>query len=93
MSEPFVLSLSKHTRLSTGSRRTGVKASQGRIHKLPVGLKNILIIKMLQQHRHTGMDCRYPDYMDVMFTSLPWLLDSGNPCRKDVILALAEVSL
>jgi hypothetical protein len=56
-------------------------------------VKTVLIIKMLQQHRHTGMDCRYPDYMDVMFTSLPWLLDSGNPCRKDVILALAEVSL
>jgi len=30
-----------------------------------------LIIKMLQKQRHTGMDYRYPDYMDVMFTSLP----------------------
>jgi len=31
------------------------------------------MIKLLQQQRHTGRDCRYPDTMDVMFTSLPWL--------------------
>jgi len=43
-------------------------------------------IKMLQQQRHTGMDCWYPDYMDVMFTSLPWHLDSGNPCRTTSLL-------
>ena len=24
-----------------------------------------LITKMLLQQRHTGMDCRYPDYMEV----------------------------
>ena len=39
-------------------------------------VKNFLIIKMLQQQRHTGIDCRYPDYMDVMFTCLPWRLGS-----------------
>jgi len=39
---------------------------------------------MLQQQRHTGMDCRYPDHMDVIIVSLPWLLGSGNPCRNDV---------
>jgi len=33
---------------------------------------------MHQQQRHTGMDCRYPDYMDVMFTCLPWRLGSGT---------------
>jgi len=51
-----------------------------------------LIIKLLQQQRHTGMDCRYPDYMDVIFTSLPWHLDSGNPCRNDESFTLAEAS-
>ena len=45
---------------------------------------------MLQQQRHTGMVCRYPDYMDVMFTCLPWRLDSGNPCRNDEHFTLAE---
>ena len=57
---------------------------------LPTGGRSVtlydLIKKMLQQQRHTGMDCRYPDYMDVMFTSLPWRLDSGNPCRTTSLL-------
>jgi len=55
------------------------------------GEKSHLIIKLLQQQRHTG-DCRYPDTMDVMFTSLPWHLDSGNPCRNDEPFTLAEAS-
>ena len=38
------------------------------------------------------MDCLYPSYIDVMFTSLLWLLDFGNLCRIDVILALAEAA-
>ena len=54
--------------------------------------KEILIIRMLQQQRHTGMDCRYPDYMDVMFTSLSWRLGSGNPCRNDEPFIFAEAS-
>ena len=36
------------------------------------------------------MDCRYLDYMDVMFTNHPWHLDSGNPCRNDEPFKLAE---
>jgi len=52
----------------------------------------LLIIRMLQQQRHTGMDCRHPDYVDVIFTSLPWRLDSGNPCRNDEPFTLAEAS-
>ena len=36
--------------------------------------------------------CRYPDYMDVMFTSLSWHLDSGNPCRNDEPFTIAEAS-
>ena len=27
--------------------------------------------------------CLYPDTMDVRFTSHPWHLGSGNPCRND----------
>ena len=52
----------------------------------------LIIIKILQQQRHTGMDCRYPDYMDVMFTCLTWRLGSGNPCRNDEPFTLAEAS-
>ncbi len=48
--------------------------------------KNDLISKMLQLSRHTSRDCRYPNYMDVMFTSLSWWLGSGNPCRNDEFL-------
>ena len=33
--------------------------------------KNDLIIKILQQQRHADMDCRYPDYMDVMLHAFP----------------------
>ena len=51
-----------------------------------------LIIKLLQQQRHTGMDCRYPDSMVVMFTYLPWYMDSGNPCRNDEPFTLADES-
>ena len=29
--------------------------------------------------------CRYPGHMEVNIACHPWLLDSGNPCRKDVI--------
>ncbi|HEY5139569.1 MAG TPA: hypothetical protein VIJ25_09690 [Methylococcales bacterium] len=36
--------------------------------------------------RHTGMDCRYPDHMDVISACHPWLLDSGNPCRNDALI-------
>jgi hypothetical protein len=36
--------------------------------------------------------CRYPDYMDVMFTCLPWRLGSGNPCRNNEPFILAEAS-
>ena len=59
---------------------------------LMIMVNSYLNIKMLQQQRHTGMDCRYPDYMDVMFTCLPWHLGSGNPCRNDEPFALAEAS-
>jgi hypothetical protein len=48
----------------------------------------ILIIKMLQQQRHSGMDCRNPDYRDVFIACHPWLLDLGNPCRDDDIFVI-----
>jgi hypothetical protein len=35
--------------------------------------------------RHLGMDCRDPEHMDVLKVCHPWLLDSGNPCRNDVL--------
>ena len=44
--------------------------------------------------RHTGMDCRYPEYREVNPVCPPWHLDSGNPpaipdrgrlCRNDEI--------
>ncbi len=40
-----------------------------------------ILIKIL---RHTGRDCRYLGHMEVNIACHPWLLDSGNPCRKDV---------
>ena len=31
-------------------------------------------------------------HMDVMFTCLPWRLGSGNPCRNDEHITLAEAT-
>ncbi|MEQ1544641.1 hypothetical protein [Methyloglobulus sp.] len=31
--------------------------------------------------------CRNPDHRDVFIACHPWLLDLGNPCRDDDILA------
>ena len=53
------------------------------LDELSEGTTFDLISKMLQLSRHTGRDCRHPNYMDVMFTSLSWRLGSGNPCRND----------
>jgi hypothetical protein len=47
---------------------------------------------MLPQQRHTGMDCRYPDDMDVIFTKLAGHRGSGNPCRNGKPPALAEAA-
>ncbi|MBS3955365.1 MAG: hypothetical protein KGZ88_20650 [Methylomicrobium sp.] len=55
-------------------------------------LKPYLIIKMLQQQRLSGRDCRNPDHKDVFGARHPWHLDLGNPpafpdrgrlCRDD----------
>ncbi|WP_305324689.1 hypothetical protein [Methylicorpusculum sp.] len=37
----------------------------------------------VNQHRHSGMDCRNPGHKDVKAQRHPWLLDPGNPCRGD----------
>jgi hypothetical protein len=50
--------------------------------------KNYHLIKMLQQQRHSGMDCRNPGYRDVFIACHPWLLDLGNPCRDDDIFVI-----
>lgn len=47
---------------------------------------------MLQQKRHIGSDCRYPDYMDVVDDCFLLLLDSGIPCRNGGIYAIGQGS-
>ena len=34
---------------------------------------------------HTGRDCRYPVAMEGRLDSPPCVLDTGNPCRNDVV--------
>ncbi len=33
--------------------------------------------------RHTGRECRYPEYREVNLAYPPWHLGSGTPCRND----------
>jgi hypothetical protein len=57
--------------------------------------KNTLISKILtpaiRRNRHTGRDCRYLGYRDVVSICHPWLLDSGNPCRNDVVYIMLRI--
>jgi len=49
---------------------------------------SFLICKLFQlnlKHRHSGMDCRNLGSMDGGIWGHPCNLDSGNPCRNDVI--------
>ncbi|MDO8846366.1 hypothetical protein [Methylicorpusculum sp.] len=42
-----------------------------------------LIIKIPQQQRLSGRDCRNPEHKEVFGARHPWHLDLGNPCRDD----------
>jgi hypothetical protein len=57
---------------------------------VPLQLAEAFLI--IRVPHHPGMDCRYPYTMNVMFTSLPWYVDSGNPCLNDEPFRLAEAS-
>ena len=48
--------------------------------------------KLFIKSRHTGRDCRYPEHREVNLACPPWRLDSGNPCRNDGVLSLAETT-
>ncbi|WP_157204916.1 hypothetical protein [Methylomonas methanica] len=47
---------------------------------LCVATQRVTTIKL---SRHTGRDCRNPDYKDVKSHRHPWPLDPGNPCQGD----------
>ncbi|GEM_PF-1401015 len=54
-----------------------------------------LISKLFQlnsKHRRSGRDCRNPVAMDGNQDSPPCVLDTGNPCRYDAQVGLAEES-
>jgi len=42
--------------------------------------------------RHSGRDRLNSEHREVNLVCPPWLLDSGNPCRNDGVLGLAETS-
>ncbi|MCX7112169.1 MAG: hypothetical protein NTX45_18990 [Proteobacteria bacterium] len=53
-------------------------------------LKSLLTSKMFQQslqHRRSGMDRRNPGSMDGVDFEHPCNLDSGSPCRNDVVFS------
>ena len=49
-------------------------------------------VTAIKLSRHTGRDCRYPEHREVNLACPPWRLDSGNPCRNDGVLSLAELA-
>ena len=48
--------------------------------------------RQIQLFRHSGRDCRNPVAMEGNPDSPPCVLDTGNPCRYDAYVGLAEES-